>query len=243
MKPDVRIFKEKDALSRAAANIFVEVAGRTIGTRGRFSVALSGGGTPTGLYRQLATEVFYNQIDWVNTFVFWGDERCVPSDDPGNNYQQAMDAFLTHVPILDKNIQRIKGELGPAEASNDYTQILKRFSTLGLDWPRFDMVLLGMGEDGHTASIFPGTNVEATSPTLPVTAHYQGRPAQRVTLTPLVFNSARYIIFLVTGENKARTLREVLYGKYQPELFPAQRIRPSSGKVIWLADEAAGSNL
>jgi 6-phosphogluconolactonase len=112
-----------------------------------------------------------------------------------------------------------------------------------MEWPRFDLVLLGMGEDGHTASLFPGSPVEANSPALAVSAHYQGRPAKRVTLTPLVLNSARMIVFLVTGKAKAVTLKAVLNGAYQPELFPAQRIRPQEGKVIWLADEAAGSKI
>ncbi len=131
MKADVRIFKDKDALSQAAANLFVEVAIDALETRGRFLVALSGGGTPSGLYRLLATKPYQDQIDWNKTFVFWGDERCVPPDDPGSNYRQAMDALLSRVSIPDENIQRIKGELEPAEASDDYTQILKRFAAPG----------------------------------------------------------------------------------------------------------------
>jgi len=195
------------------------------------------------LYRLLADEPFRSRVDWDKAFVFWGDERCVLPDDEGSNYRQAQDLLLSHVPVLEKNILRIKGEREPAEASVDYAQILKRFAAPGLGWPRFDLVLLGMGEDGHTASLFPGSQVEANSPTLAVTAGYQDRPANRVTLTPLVLNSARNILFLVTGENKASALKEVLSGTYRPELFPAQRIRPTDGKVVWLVDEAAGSKL
>lgn len=243
MKADVRIFKDKEALSQAAANLFVEVAVRVLEKRGRFLVALSGGGTPSGLYQYLATEPFRNRLDWNKTFVFWGDERCVPPDDSGSNYYQAYEILFKYVPIPDENIQRIKGELGPVEASKSYNRTLKAFASPPLDWPRFDLVLLGMGEDGHTASLFPGSKVEVSSPTLPVIAHYQDRPAERVTLTSLVINSAWEIMFLVIGQNKAATLKEVLHGTYQPELLPAQRIHPLEGNVIWLADEAAGNNL
>ena len=165
MKADVRIFKDSEALSQAAAGLFVEAAVEAVETRGRFLVALSGGGTPAGLYHLIAKEPHRHQVDWLHTFVFWGDERCVPPDDAGSNYRQAVDTLLSHVPIPVENILRIKGELEPAEASRDYARILKDYAPPGLDWPRFDLVLLGMGEDGHTASLFPGSEVEATSPT------------------------------------------------------------------------------
>ncbi|MBN1454421.1 MAG: 6-phosphogluconolactonase [Anaerolineales bacterium] len=241
MKTDIRIFKDSEAMSIAAAEIFVQEAAQAVRARGRFLVALSGGSTPSGLYRLLADEPFRSKVDWAKTFIFWGDERCVPPDDEGSSYHQAHKNLLKYVPISDENVQRIKGELEPAEASNDYTQTLKRFAAPGLHWPRFDLVLLGMGEDGHTASLFPGSPVAADSPTLAVTAEYQGRPAQRVTLTPPVFNSARTILFLVTGASKASTLKEVLRGAHKPELFPAQRIQPTDGKLIWLVDEGAGN--
>jgi 6-phosphogluconolactonase len=243
MNTNLRIFKDKEALSQAAAEIFIREAVGSIRTHGRFTVALSGGSTPSGLYRLLADEPFRGQVDWAKTFVFWGDERCVPPDDEGSNYRQAYNILLKHVPIPEENILRVKGELEPAEASDDYAQVLKHFAAPGLDWPRFDLVLLGMGEDGHTASLFPGSPVEADSPTLAVRGDYQGRPAQRVTLTPQVFNSARTIVFLITGENKASTLKEVLRGAHKPELFPAQRIQPTDRKLIWLVDEGAASQL
>jgi 6-phosphogluconolactonase len=120
---------------------------------------------------------------------------------------------------------------------------LKEFASPPFEWPRFDLVYLGMGEDGHTASLFPGSRVNVSESTMPVTAHYQDRPANRVTLTPLVFNSARTIAFMATGEKKAQTLAKVLRGRYNPELYPAQRIDPKDGKLIWLVDEAAASRL
>jgi len=240
---ELRIFTEYDALSAAAAEIFVRTSVDAIEARGRFLVALSGGSTPSGLYRKLAGEPHRDQIDWQKTLVFWGDERCVPPEDEGSNYFQANESLLSRVPIPRENILRVKGELVPYEASKAYEQTLNEFAAPDLDWPRFDLVLLGMGEDGHTASLFPGSQVNVTSPTLAVSADYQGRPAARVTLTPVVFNSVRKILFLVTGENKASTVSQVLNGAPMLEQLPAQRIRPTDGQVIWLIDEAAGSKL
>jgi len=240
---DLRIFKDNEALSQAAADLFIESAKQAVNARGRFLVALSGGSSPSGLYRLLAGDPFRDRIAWEKTFVFWGDERCVPPDDEGSNYHQADQLLLGRVSIPRENILRVKGELVPYEASNAYAQTLEDFSDPDLDWPRFDLILLGMGEDGHTASLFPGSDVEAASPTLAVTSDYQGRPANRVTLTPPVINSAREILFLVIGESKASTLQEVLRGPHQPERLPAQRIRPADGELIWLLDEGAASKL
>jgi 6-phosphogluconolactonase len=242
MKADVRIFKDSDALSKAATDIFIQAAKHAIETRERFLVALSGGGTPSGLYHLLANEPYHNEINWENTFVFWGDERCVSPNDAGSNYYQAHEILLKHVPLPGENILRVKGELQPEQASDAYAQTLKDFADPGLDWPHFDLVLLGMGDDGHTASLFPGSPVETTSPTLAVTGHYQGRPANRVTLTPWVFNSARKVLFLVTGEGKAVTLSRVLSDISNQEQYPVQRIQPTDGQVIWLVDEAAAAN-
>jgi 6-phosphogluconolactonase len=239
----LRIFKEYDELSTAAAEIFTQAATNAIESRGRFLVALSGGSTPSGLYRLLTTEPYRDQVDWKKSFVFWGDERCVPPDDEGSNYFQANEIFLSQVPIPRENIQRIKGELIPYEASKAYAQTLKEYANSEFDWPRFDLVLLGMGEDGHTASLFPNSQVDFTSPTLAVTAEYQGRPANRVTLTPAVFNSARKILFLVTGPKKATILSYVLGSESTLEQYPVQRIQPTEGQVTWLIDETAGSKL
>ncbi|HSL46515.1 MAG TPA: 6-phosphogluconolactonase [Anaerolineales bacterium] len=242
MKPEVRVFKDIEEVSIAAANLFVEQAAQSIEQRNRFLVALNGGNTPARLFQLLATD-FRDSVDWSKVYIFWGDERCVPPDDPGSSFGQAWDALLSHVPIADSNIHRIQGELGPAEASKEYSLTLKRFATEPLDWPRFDLVYLGMGEDGHTASLFPGSPVDVSVPTMPVTAHYQDRPANRVTLTPVVFNDAHMIVFMATGEKKASTLAEVLSDRYNPTRYPAQRIEPETGKLIWLVDQAAASKL
>jgi 6-phosphogluconolactonase len=145
--------------------------------------------------------------------------------------------------IPESNVHRVQTELAPQEAASDYADTLKKFVDPALGSIRFDLIYLGMGEDGHTASLFPGSPVEVNEPVIAVTGDYQGRPAQRVTLTPLVINNARTVAFMTTGDKKAETLAHVLSGRYQPELYPAQRIEPKDGKLIWLVDEEAASKL
>ena len=242
MTTELRIFDNLEELSQYAAKQFAQQAAKSISERGQFLVALNGGSTPTRLFQLLATD-FRDKVDWSKTHVFWGDERSVSPDDPESSFGQARESLLSHVPIPDSNIHRIQGELGSAEASKEYSETLKNFASFPSDVPRFDLVYLGMGEDGHTASLFPGSPLNVSEPTMPVTAHYQDRPANRVTLTPIVFNSARMVAFMATGEKKANTLAEVLSDRYNPEQYPAQRIDPKDGKLIWLVDEAAGSEL
>jgi len=242
MKPEIRIFKNLEELSRAAANLFVEQAAHSITERDRFLVALNGGNTPTRLFQLLATDE-RERVDWSKVHVFWGDERCVPPDDEGSSYGQAQEIFLNRVLIPEANIHRIKGELEPIEASKDYIVTLKQFASHPFEWPRFDLVHLGMGEDGHTASLFPGSPMDVSEPAIPVIAQYQDRPANRVTLTPVLFNSARLVVFMATGDKKAHILAEVLKGRYNPELYPAQRIQPIDGRLIWLVDVEAASKL
>lgn len=242
MSPEIRVFKDVEKLSRAAAYLFVEQAEQSIAARNQFLVALNGGSTPTRLFELLASRV-REKVEWHRVHVFWGDERCVPPDDAGSSYGQARDILLRHVPIPEANVHRVRGELGPVEASNDYALTLKSFASAPLEWPRFDLVYLGMGEDGHTASLFPGSPLDAAEPAVPVTAHYQDRPANRVSLTPIVFNSTRMAVFMAAGEKKAQTFAEVISGRYNPELYPAQRIEPRDGRLIWLVDEAAASRL
>ena len=242
MKPKLRIFEDLEKLSIHAANLFSEQAARAIVERDQFLVALNGGGTPTRLFQLLATD-FHNKVEWAKVHVFWGDERCVPPDDSGSSYGQARELLLRRVPIPESNIHRIKGELTPIEATKEYSLLLKDYAPPPFDWPRFDLVYLGMGEDGHTASLFPGSPVNVSQAALPVTAHYQDRPANRVTLTQLVFNSARMVVFMATGDKKASTLAEVLSDRYNPELYPAQRIDPKDGQLIWLVDKDAAGKL
>jgi 6-phosphogluconolactonase len=242
MKLEIKIFKDLEVLSHEAAFLFHKLSAKAVEERGQFLVSLNGGSTPNRLFQLLGTE-YQTKVEWDKVHIFWGDERCVPPGEPGSSYGQACDAFLSHVTIPDSNIHRVKGELQPAEASMDYALTLSRFASSPLAFPIFDLVYLGMGEDGHTASLFPGSPVEVTEPTLPVTAHYQDRPANRVTLTQLVFDRARTVAFMATGDRKANTLAEVLSERYNPSLYPAQRIRPRNGKLLWLVDEAAAGKL
>jgi 6-phosphogluconolactonase len=239
MKPTIRIFQEANELSRATAELFVELATQAIRERGRFLVALSGGSAPTELYRLLARK----PIDWTRIHIFWGDERLVPPEDAESNYGQANEVLLKNIPIPSENIHRVATELEPEAAAMNYARVLKEYAAPQLDWPRFDLVLLGMGEDGHTASLFPGSPVDVTEPVIAVTANYQGRPAQRVTLTPLVFNAARQVVFLVAGPNKAVSLRGVFDDYNTTEQIPAKRIQPVEGQVTWMVDQAAGAAL
>jgi 6-phosphogluconolactonase len=238
----VKTFKGISELSQYAARSFIEITNKSIQERGRFLVALSGGSTPMRLYELLGNQ-FQNEVDWSRIHFFWGDERCVPVDDAGNSYGQTKKVLFDKINIPGENIHRILSDLEPDSASRAYANTLKVFADQPLAWPRFDLALLGMGEDGHTASLFPNSTVEVDSPTLAVTANYQDRPANRVTLTQKVLNSSRNIIFLVAGKAKAETLSRVLSGAYLPKELPAQRIAPEDGELIWLVDEEAGSFL
>jgi 6-phosphogluconolactonase len=242
MKPEIRIFKNLDELSHNAARMFARQAEQASRERGRFLVALNGGSTPTRLFQLLASD-YRDQVDWTKTHVFWGDERIVSTNNPENSYAQARDLFLRHVPIPEANVHPVNTELDPADAAKDYAQTLTKLAEPPLEPIRFDLIYLGMGEDGHTASLFPGSPVEVRETVIPVTADYQGRPAQRVTLTPIVINYARLVAFMATGEKKAATLAQVLSVRYNPELYPAQRVDLKDGKIIWLVDEDAASKL
>ena len=233
----IKKFSDIETLSQFAAEKFVKVANQAIAERGRFLVALSGGSTPMKLYAQLAN----TELDWKLVHFFWGDERCVPADDEGNSYGQAKKVLFDKIGTT--NIHRVESDLEPAAAAQAYANTLSGFADAPFDFPRFDLVLLGMGDDGHTASLFPGSPVDVTTPTLAVTAHYQDRPANRVTLTQLVFNQAREVWFMVAGKSKAETLKNVLQGEHKPETYPAQRIQPVDGELVWMIDEAAGSLL
>ncbi len=238
----IRVFKDINQLSQYAANSFVETANQSIAERGRFLVVLSGGNTPMQLYKLLG-ESFHNKVDWTHTHFFWGDERCVPVDDAGNSYGQTKKVLFDKINIPNENIHRVLSELEPDSASKEYANTLSGFAESPLTWPRFDLTLLGMGDDGHTASLFPNSPVDMDLPTLAVTANYQGRPANRVTLTPKVLNSSRKVMFLVAGKSKAVTLSRVFSDNYMPVELPVQRIAPEDGSLTWLIDEEAGSLL
>jgi 6-phosphogluconolactonase len=240
-KQTVRIFSNQADLITAAAELFIRAANESVAQNGRFLTALSGGGTPQALFELLATPAYASQIDWQRSHILWGDERLVPPNDSGSNYKLAWDTLLAHTPIPPQNIHRAKGELDPETAVADYTHQLQQLALPGQTLPALDLALMGLGSDGHTASLFPGPipAAEQSQPVIAVTADYNGRPAGRISLTPLVFNAARHILFLVTGAKKAAALAAVLNHQDSTETWPAQRIQPINGTITWLVDEAA----
>jgi 6-phosphogluconolactonase len=241
LRRELRVFSNLEALTAAATVLVIDAARRAIAERDRFLWVLSGGTTPLPVYQLLAGPIYSGQLDWSRVHVFWGDERCLSPQDPENNYKQARDSLLGNVPLPPKNIHRIESELDPLMAASNYVGVLKEYASAPMEWPSFDLVLLGMGDDGHTASLFPGSDPKAPGPAMAVTAEYQDRPSRRVTLTANVFNSAREIAFLVSGKSKSEVLASVLFGEYRPQALPAQRIRPVSGDVLWMLDQAAAN--
>jgi 6-phosphogluconolactonase len=244
---DIEVYPDFPSLTRAAALRFTSIAEAATTTRNRFSVALSGGSTPRSLYQLLATDEFIPLVDWQQTFVFWGDERCVPPDHKDSDYHMAREALLDYVPLPMSNIYRMQGEADPEEAASIYDARLREFFTgrsAGMVLrPRFDLVLLGMGEDGHTASLFPETAVLDEQERWAAAQYVAKLDAWRITLTPPAINAAANIIFLVSGENKAETLRQVIDGDASPYQYPAKLIQPYDGRLTWLVDAAAASLL
>lgn len=238
---EIRTYPDADHLARAAAEHFATLAAEAIAARGQFTVALSGGSTPRAAYALLAAE----EVDWPRVHVFWGDERCVPPDHLDSNYRLAREALLDKVPIPAENIHCIRGEINPEEAAADYERTLRSFFARHPEEPTpcFDLILLGMGEDGHTASLFPGT-AALNEQTRWVVAHYVDKlRAWRVTLTPVVINAAAHVTFIVSGAGKAERLREVLTGPYRPDTLPSQIVRPTDGRLLWLTDAAVAGLL
>jgi 6-phosphogluconolactonase len=228
-------------LAQTATQRFTKMALEAVGSRGRFSAALSGGSTPRALYELLAKSPYRQRMPWEGLHLFWGDERCVPPSDPGSNFRLAEETLIAHVPIPLENIHRVQGELEPGAAARAYERTLRDFFCGPI--PRLDLALLGLGNDGHTASLFPGSAAleETERLVVAVEASYQDRPTHRVTLTLPAINTARQVLFLVSGRDKAEIVRSVLQGP-DSEL-PAQRVQPTAGKLTWLLDAAAGSLL
>lgn len=239
--PNLQIYPNLETLSQAAATLLAALATRSLAARGSFYIAISGGSTPGRLYQILAQEPYHNKVFGRQTHIFWCDERIVPPNHTESNFGQVYEILFSKVDLPANCLHRIHGELAPSQAVLDYARQLKVHAGVGLDWPRFDLVLLGLGTDGHTASLFPGSNprIGDGAPVLWVAEDYEGRPANRITLTQLVFNSARQIVFLVSGKNKASALAGTLSSPPNPLLWPAQRIQPIDGSLLWMVDEDA----
>ncbi len=244
--PDIRILPDSQALFRAAALEFVQQANDAVNARGVFHLALSGGSTPKGLFALLVTdEALRQKIAWDKIHFWWSDERHVPPDHPDSNFKMAHDALLSRAPIPAQNIHRIRAENPDAsQTALDYENELRvTFQTDAPAFPQFDLILLGMGPDAHTASLFPGTKALHETTRL-VVANWLGKLfTWRITFTAPFINHARCVMFLVAGEDKALPLKGVLEGPHEPAQMPAQLIVPTDGRLILFVDEKAASQL
>jgi len=240
---DVTIFPDVEQLSRSAADYIVRVAHEAIADHGQFTLALSGGSTPKKLYGLLATEPYRNQIDWSKVEIFWSDERCVSPDDSESNYRMANEVMLSKLPIPTEHIHRTPADQPDRDAASlAYTQEMKRTSGTD-DVPQFDLIQLGMGPEGHTASLFPHQASLREQQRLVMPVSVPKPPPDRLTFTPRLINAASHILFLVTGAEKEDAVAAVLEGADQPDEYPAQVVRPLRGEVTWMLDTTAAGKL
>jgi 6-phosphogluconolactonase len=241
---DLVILADPAALADEGARRFAELARAAIAEHGRFSVALSGGSTPRALYERLARPPLSGAVDWANVHVFWGDERFVPPDDPESCYRMARESLLAHVAIPAANIYPVPTVGGtPEAAASAYAETIAIL--FGAGTPRYDLILLGMGPDGHTASLFPG-HPEVINPSEELVAAVHNAPKPpptRITFTYKLINAAANVIFLAAGVDKAATLREVLRGPSDLARLPAQGVRPERGALVWLVDAEAAKEI
>ncbi len=243
---NIKLFANGTLVARHAADEVVRIANEAASAREVFTIALSGGSTPKTLYTLLAQlPALCDCLPWNKMQVFFGDERHVGPGHPDSNYQMAADAMLSKVPLQPEQIHRIKGEYpDTAQAAAEYEEVIrKQFKLQAGQFPRFDLVLLGMGNEGHTLSLFPGTKALHESQKI-VTHNWVGKLyTERITLTAAAANAAANVIFMIAGSDKACALKAVLEGPHEPEQLPAQMIQPANGTLTWLVDEAAGEML
>ena len=245
MRADSVIVCEAPAAAMAAAGARIATFVREpLTERGCARIALAGGRTPEAVYRLLAEPPYRERVDWARVEVFWGDERCVPPDHTDSNYRMALEALISRVPVPAAHVHRMRGEVDPTAAAQEYERTLRTvFGETGDGPPRLDLILLGLGSDGHTASLFPGTPVVREAAQWVAAAWVAKFEVWRLTLTPPSLNAARHVLFLVTGPDKAEAVRAVLEGPLDPDRLPAQIVRPSEGRVEWILDREAASRL
>jgi 6-phosphogluconolactonase len=237
----LKILDGKEAISAEAARLFVDIAQKAVAERGKFVVALTGGTTPDTLYNSLSSPELSGDIDWASTYIFWGDERWVPLTDDKSNAKMADRTLLDKVPVPKEQIFYMwNGDRSPEEFAADYERSVRE--VLGSDLS-FDLILLGMGGEGHTASLFPHESVLTEIEKLVAAYYLRSQEMYRITLTAPLINKARYIVVMLTGENKAEALHEVLEGERNPDLYPAQLLEPVNGELIWLIDQGAAKLL
>ncbi len=238
---EIRRLPGKEDVARQGADEFLRVARQAIETQGVFSVALAGGSTPLGMYKLLAEDPYRSSIEWERVLFFWGDERCVPPDHPDSNYGAAAQALVSGLGVPESNVHRMKGEIDPDESAREYERHLTQ--TISGEPPQLDMILLGMGDDGHTASLFPHTAALDETQRLVVANYVPKLDAQRITFTAPLINAAKEVVFLVTGEGKAEALKAVLEGQPDSDTYPSQLVRPRNGQLLFLLDEPAAKLL
>jgi 6-phosphogluconolactonase len=243
---EIRILPDGAAIARRAAQEFVRAAAEAVGQRGVFNVALAGGSTPKALYGLLATDAaLRGHVPWDKMHLFFGDERHVGPDQPDSNFRMVTEALLSKAPLQAAQVSRIKGEYSDAEqAALEYEKVLREYFKLkDGEYPKFDLVLVGMGNEGHTLSLFPGTKALHADGRVVVRNWVGKLYTERITLTAPAANNAARILFMVAGADKSMALKAVLEGPYEPEQLPAQLLQPKNGKLLWLVDTAAGSML
>ena len=238
---ELQVYSDAQQLSQAAAKWIAGLIAETLKVRDRFTIALSGGSTPKLLHKILAAAPYKDQIDWSKMHIFWGDERAVPFEDERNNAKMAYDTLLNFVPVPPSQIHVMRTDIGPEESAIDYEKILHQYFDKTPN--TFDLVLLGMGDDGHTLSLFPGTAIVHEEKAWAKAFFLPAQDMYRITLTKTIVNQAAHIAFLTTGTGKAHALREVLKGAYNPDLYPSQEIKPVNGELHWFVDEAAAAGL
>ncbi|RIJ42053.1 6-phosphogluconolactonase [Pontibacter oryzae] len=238
----LHIFEDRAELSIAVAELVVKKAQEAVAATGRFSLALTGGSSPVQLYSLLAASPYTEQMPWADTYIFWGDERWVPLTDEKSNAKMAFDTFLSKVPVPQNQIFPMwEADMEPEAFAQKYEQTLKEH--FGQSAPQFDLILLGMGDDGHTASLFPHTEVLKEQSSWVKAYYLTPQSMFRVTLTAPLINQSKAVVFMTFGENKAPALAEVLEGERNVEEYPSQLIQPVSGEVHWFVDEKAAAGL
>ena len=245
MERQLVICEDLEELGRRSADLFVSLATQAVSSQGRFSVALSGGETPKALHFQLESDSYVSRVPWSDVYVFWGDERYVPHHHPDSNCGMARATLLDQVPIPDQNILAVPTQEKDAEsAARQYQETVKVFFDLDEgEQPRFDLIVLGMGKDGHTASLFPDTAALRDSGGVVVANYVQKLDAHRVTFSVSAINQAAFVVFLISGAFKASALKEVLEGPYQPDRLPSQFVQPVNGELLFLVDRDAAAEL
>ena len=244
MVPSLFIAADQPTYLKKAAQLILESAIKSVQERGRFAIALSGGSTPKKLLFLLAEDYYRSRIPWANTHVFWGDERCVPPDHADSNYKMAREALLSKVSLPPSHVHRIPSEMeSPRDAAKAYEQELKLFFKFDRPFPKFDFMMLGVGEDGHTASLFPGTVALVEQEKWVVANFVEKLSAYRITMTFPVINHSRRIVVLCEGESKAGIVKEIFRDDLPPLRHPIQRVQPLQGELIWLLDAASASKL